>query len=122
MSVCDKCNQIVPMVAPEDRAAFPYISVVQGADYRKRREIDWFGIVIHHTGVGGREEIDENMWAKLGTNLTEWLTRKDENYVSSHFVIPRAGKIVQIVEYCPCMVIIIHYPLIGIQYNLIFRW
>lgn len=77
---------------------FNYVSVIEGADFRKRREVEWFGIVIHHTGVGGRKELDQTMWDKLFVNLSDWLARKDDNYVSSHFVISRDGKIVQIID------------------------
>src|SRR5690606_30769074 len=66
--------------------------------FRKRREAEWVGIVIHHTGVGGRLELEPAMWEKLSTNLTEWLARKDDTYVSAHFVIGRDGKIVQVID------------------------
>lgn len=69
-----------------------------GADKRIRREKHWVGIIIHHTGVGGRKKIDEKLWRKLYVNLSNYLAKKDKNYVSCHYTIGRNGEITQIVD------------------------
>lgn len=71
---------------------------LEGHDKRRRREDEWAGIIIHHTGVGGRKEISEALWAKLYRNLTAYLGKKDKNYVSSHYTIGRNGEVTQIVD------------------------
>ena len=68
------------------------------ADKRPKREKSWQGIIIHATDVGGRKEISPTLWDTLSKNITEWLTRLDDRYVSAHYVIHRRGKIVQLVD------------------------
>lgn len=74
------------------------MKIIEGHDKRNRRERGWAAIVIHHTGVGGRKEISDELWAKLYRNLTSYLGRKDKNYVSAHFTISREGEITQIID------------------------
>lgn len=71
--------------------------VIDGHDKHKRSN-DWIGIVVHHTGIGGRTEVDDSLWKKLYKNLSQWLATKDANYLSAHFVIGRQGEITQIVN------------------------
>lgn len=66
-------------------------------DKRKRREAPT-GVMIHHTGVGGRKKIDDTLWQKLYKNLTNYLAAKDKNYVSCHYTIGREGEITQVVD------------------------
>lgn len=73
--------------------------VIDGHDKRKRVEgVEWDGIVTHHTGVGGRTEIDDALWARLNRNIAAYLGRKDNAYVSAHYQIGRKGEITQIVN------------------------
>ncbi len=74
---------------------FPYIDgLVQAADCRKRREKDWVGIIVHHTGFG--QTIPD--WKKFFKNITAWLAKKDDVYASAHFHISRDGVVDQIVD------------------------
>lgn len=74
------------------------MEVKDAADKRVRREKEWSGIIIHTTDVGGRKEISRSLWKQLSVNITEWLTRKDDVYVSAHYTIHRDGKVVQLVN------------------------
>jgi N-acetyl-anhydromuramoyl-L-alanine amidase len=74
------------------------IARIEGYDKQARRESKWVGIIIHHTGIGGRTNIDASLWATLFTNITSYLSKKDDNYVSSNFIISRDGKVVQLVD------------------------
>jgi N-acetyl-anhydromuramyl-L-alanine amidase AmpD len=71
---------------------------IAGHDKRRRREKEWHGIIIHHTGVGGRKKIDEKLWKKLYKNLTAYLAKKDKNYVSAHYTIGRQGETTEIID------------------------
>lgn len=71
---------------------------IKGHDKRKRREKHWYGIIIHHTGVGGRKTISPNMWAKLYKNLTAYLGAKDKSYVSAHYTLGRNGEVTQVID------------------------
>lgn len=72
--------------------------VLDARDKRQRRESFWRGIIIHHTDVGGRKEIDESTWSKLSRNLTNYLSLNDNNYVSAHYTVWRDGRISQLVN------------------------
>lgn len=70
-------------------------------DCKKRpKDHYWSGIVIHHTGVGERdpEAISPSLWAKLAKNITAWLQKPDDVYVSAHYLITREGKINTILD------------------------
>jgi len=67
-------------------------------DKRKRREKHWVGIIIHHTGIGGRKVISEALWARLYRNITAYLGAKDKNYVSAHYTIGRHGETTELVD------------------------
>lgn len=67
-------------------------------DSRPRREQEWVGIVIHHTGMPEAEPKDASAWAKFGESMAGWMTKKDDAYLSAHFQINRDGSIVQIVD------------------------
>ena len=71
--------------------------VLDGYD-KKRKSDDWVGIIIHHTGVGGRTHIDEPLWSRLNRNIANYLGKKDSVYVSAHFQIGRSGEVTQIVN------------------------
>lgn len=71
---------------------------IQGHDKRWRRETEWAGIIIHHTGVGKRKEISPSMWWRLYQNLTNYLAKKDANYVSAHYVISRGGSVTEVID------------------------
>lgn len=68
------------------------------ADSRLRREKVWVGIVIHHTGLPVETPRDSSAWAKFFESMKSWLTRKDEAYLSAHFLIGRDGTIAQLVD------------------------
>lgn len=72
--------------------------ILEGYDKRKRREKDWYGIIIHHTGVGNRKNISKSLWQKLNKNIANFLAKKDNIYVSAHYQISRDGKIIQIIN------------------------
>lgn len=65
---------------------------------KKEKTSDWVGIIIHHTDVGGRKEIDTALWKKLMDGIAGWLTKADENYLSAHFQVGRFGEIYMLVD------------------------
>lgn len=71
---------------------------IEGHDKRRRRENVWCGIIIHHTGVGGRENISRPDWWRLYTRITTYLAKKDSKYVSVHFIVSREGSVTQIID------------------------
>jgi N-acetyl-anhydromuramyl-L-alanine amidase AmpD len=62
------------------------------SDYRRRREPNWTGIIIHHTGQSNPE--DKHAFL----NIVNWLIKKDKHYVSSHYVIGHQGELAQLVD------------------------
>ena len=59
----------------------------------------WTGVVLHHTGIGSYPFIDDDdLWRRLYKNIGRWLARKDDVYVSSHFIIGRQGEISRLVN------------------------
>lgn len=72
--------------------------IIDAHDKRLKREKDFVGIIIHHTSIGDRKEISESLWLKLSENITNYLAKKDDNYVSAHFTISRKGKISMLVN------------------------
>lgn len=64
------------------------------------RTEDWTGVLVHHTGIGSRvpEEVPNSLWHRLHRSTAEWLTRKDETYVSAHFQIGRFGECTMLVD------------------------
>ena len=71
--------------------------IIDGYDKRKR-EGDWHGIVIHHTGIGERKTISASKWKQLYENITAYLGAKDKNYVSAHYTIGREGETAQVID------------------------
>lgn len=74
------------------------INKVKGSDKRWKRSTGWVGIIIHHTGVGGRKTISAGTWWKLYKNITKYLSKKDSNFVSAHYTISRGGSITCIID------------------------
>ena len=72
--------------------------VISGYDKRIKREKDFVGIIIHHTSIGDNKEMSESIWDKLSTNITNYLAKKDDNYVSAHFTIGRGGKVTRLID------------------------
>lgn len=66
-------------------------------DYRSKRTPGWIGIIIHHTAVPDGLTSD-SLWAKAYENIRSYLAKKDDNYVSAHFIIGREGEISQLVD------------------------
>lgn len=68
------------------------------ADSKVKGPNPWAGIIIHHTGLGDRDasKIDESLWRRMFDNVTEWMRKKDENYLSAHFHIGRFGECVML--------------------------
>lgn len=81
---------------------FPSIvtEVKESPDQRRKGPSPWVGIIIHHTDIGKRDPktIDEQGWRKLFANVTDWLTKQDENYLSAHFHVGRFGECAQLVD------------------------
>lgn len=72
--------------------------IVFTPDTRLKGLTPWCGIIIHHTGIGDRNPdlLDRATWVSLFKNVTAWLTKKDESYVSAHFHIGRHGECVML--------------------------
>lgn len=72
---------------------------LRAADFRNRNQ-PWTMILTHHTGIGDRQgpEISDSLWETLYTNISAYLARKDNIYVSSHYVISRKGEIKELVD------------------------
>lgn len=68
--------------------------VLDAADKRKRRETEWAGIIIHHTG----QPKVVSSWTAFQENIAKYLTTKDEAFVSAHFQINRDGEIIQLCD------------------------
>lgn len=53
------------------------------------------GITIHHTGIGERnpDEVSTELWSTLFKNISAYLSREDDKYVSVHYTIARDGSI-----------------------------
>jgi len=76
------------------------IITLPSPDYRELpTHHKWAGIIIHHTSPM-EASLEENnyLWEKMKTSVLKWLTLKDNNYLSSHFFIDRAGEIVCMVD------------------------
>lgn len=79
------------------------IKAPEAADFRRRPENHyWSGIVIHHTGIGTKPPVAGG----FVQGVIEWLTGKDDNFVSAHAVIDVDGSIAILVD-----------PRIGIAYH-----
>lgn len=73
--------------------------VLDSPDKKLRRSgDDWIGVLIHHTGVGGRKEISDAKWKQLLGGISNWLSTKDDYYLSAHFMVGRAGELYQMVD------------------------
>jgi N-acetyl-anhydromuramyl-L-alanine amidase AmpD len=68
------------------------------ADFRPRRQKKWKSIIFHHTGIAVTKSPQFSIIESMTENIINWLTKKDENYLSAHFVIKKDGKIVRIVN------------------------
>jgi len=84
------------------RNRFPEVvtSLLEAADKRVKGPTPWIAIAVHHTGIGERDPkgITAEMWSKLAKGAATWLTAKDSNIVSAHFLIERDGSCVQMVD------------------------
>jgi N-acetyl-anhydromuramyl-L-alanine amidase AmpD len=69
-------------------------------DFRIKGASPWVGICIHHTGIGNQDPslIDWQKWKSLLLGAVSWLSTKDMNYLSAHFVIGRDGECIQLVD------------------------
>jgi AmpD protein len=67
------------------------------ANDKRAKTSDWVGIIVHHTGIGGKNN-DPGIWEKMQANVANWLTKKDDNYLSAHFQIGRFGEVWQLVD------------------------
>lgn len=75
------------------------IDIKESPDKRPKRERSFVGIIIHHTGISGVKNIrDESQWAKWYNSMVHWLTKKDDSYLSAHYVIARDGRITMCVN------------------------
>lgn len=63
----------------------------ESADKKPRRE-SIRGIIIHHTGLPKIET------PSFFDSIKNWLTKKDDAYVSAHFLIGRNGRCAQLVD------------------------
>lgn len=72
------------------------------ANDKRPRQIgnNWVGLVIHHTDIGGRDPdtVDDRTWMSLFKNITNYLAKKDDNYVSAHYHVGRMGECVELVD------------------------
>jgi N-acetyl-anhydromuramyl-L-alanine amidase AmpD len=76
-----------------------HIDKVLSAADKRPRKYPWCGIIIHHTGIGDRTSInDQSIWQKLFTSMGEWLTKKDDNELSAHYLVGRDGELAQLVD------------------------
>ncbi len=73
----------------------PVNDILQTPDCRKKREKDFTAIIIHHTG--NVAETPEG-WARIAEGVKNWLTKKDDHYVSAHFQINRDGWVTQLCD------------------------
>jgi AmpD protein len=66
----------------------------------KPRKSDYYGIVIHHTGIGERDpdHVSDNLWRRLFKNIGNYLQRQDNIYVSAHYIVGRKGEVRELVD------------------------
>lgn len=71
----------------------------EASDKRPRRHKP-VGIIIHHTDIGNRNPdlVTDETWRSLFKNITGWLTKKDDVYVSAHYHIGRFGETYELVD------------------------
>lgn len=76
------------------------MTLYDGADKRAKRINSWMGIVIHHTGTGGRKfkAFNSAWWRQFTKNMVRWLGIKDNAYLSAHFVIGKEGEVTQVIN------------------------
>lgn len=77
------------------------MSYINPKDKRIRRENEWTGIIIHHTGISDELKKDlsnESLWRKFHTNVVRWLSKDDDIFVSAHYQIGRFGELSKIVD------------------------
>lgn len=67
-------------------------------DSRARREKAWIGIVLHHTGLPDQEPRDPGAWTRFFENMKAWLSKKDDAYLSAHYLIGRDGAVSELVN------------------------
>ena len=72
--------------------------IKNASDKRLRRSPVWYGIIIHHSSTGNKKISTDSMWQKLTDNILSYLIKKDENYVSAHYMIDRRGIVSQLVD------------------------
>jgi N-acetyl-anhydromuramyl-L-alanine amidase AmpD len=71
--------------------------VTESPDKRERRESSWIGICIHHTAINDKHNT-ESAFDIFTKNIIKYLTKKDDNFVSAHYLIDRRGVITQLVD------------------------
>lgn len=68
-------------------------------DKSNRNGQEWYGIIIHHTGIGSRKDFEsEERWREFYKNMRHWLTTRDGVNVSCHYIIGRYGEVSEIVN------------------------
>lgn len=75
-------------------------SICPSPDRKIRSTSPIIGIVVHHTGIGNHDPklIDLKKWKELLLGAVGWLSKKDTNYLSAHFVIGHEGECIQLVD------------------------
>lgn len=75
------------------------IHQVEASDKRLRNSLfDWVGIIVHHTGIPKNAPTTKEGWHRYYKAIVNWLSVKDDSYVSAHYVISREGMITQLVN------------------------
>jgi N-acetyl-anhydromuramoyl-L-alanine amidase len=68
---------------------------MEAVDKRPRSQKEWVGIIIHHTGLAGMKP---GAWAEYFQSIVVYLSRRDDAFVSAHYVISRDGIVMQLVD------------------------
>jgi N-acetyl-anhydromuramyl-L-alanine amidase AmpD len=71
--------------------------IFPAVDRKPRTNNAWVGIIIHHTAVGHEKPTTE-IWKKWTNNIATYLARRDDKYVSAHFIIGHDGEITLLVD------------------------
>lgn len=64
---------------------------------RARREPNWHGIIIHHTGIDESVRKDESKWAAAFTNTAKYISTNNEE-TSAHYLIGLGGEMAEICD------------------------
>lgn len=72
---------------------------IPAADRRPRPiGAEWVGIVIHHTGLPKQFPKDRPAWERYQAAIADWLSKKDDSYLSAHYQIGRFGEVIELVD------------------------